>query len=115
MINQKKILIVDDEVDLCYLMESYFKKDNHEVFIAHTLKNGKNLMEEVIPDILFLDNNLPDGIGWANADFFFDINPSLRLYLMSGYHPQIPQNIPNKDFTILPKPISFQDLGKLLL
>lgn len=115
MTNPKKILIIDDEVDLCYLMESYFKKDNHQVFIAHSLTNGKDLMEKIIPDILFLDNNLPDGVGWAHANYFFEKNPTLRLYLMSGYHPQVPQNIPNKDFTILPKPISFNDLGKLLL
>jgi DNA-binding NtrC family response regulator len=113
MIKQKKILIIDDEIDLCYLMESFFKKNNQLVAISHTLKVGMELMNSFLPDVLFLDNNLPDGTGWLQSNYFFEINPLLKLYLMSGYHSQIPNDIPGKDFTVLPKPISFTDLSKL--
>jgi len=115
MKKQKKILIVDDEQDLCFLMESFFTKNNNSVKIAHTLKEGMEMMETFSPDVLFLDNNLPDGNGWEKSNYFFSINPSLRLYLMSGYNVHIPNNIPGKDFVILPKPITFEDLNKLIL
>jgi DNA-binding NtrC family response regulator len=115
MKKQKNILIIDDEEDLCFLMESFFKKNNHTIAIAHSLKEGMEKMKTLCSDVLFLDNNLPDGNGWAKSNYFFGINPSLRLYLMSGYQSQVPNDIPGKDYIILPKPINFKDLGKLIL
>jgi DNA-binding NtrC family response regulator len=105
---EKKILIIDDELDLCILMKNYFIKKDFSVSYANTLKEGMKLMEEIVPDILFLDNNLPDGIGWSRSEFFFSVNPSLRLILMSGYQPSLPDL--DKRFDVIYKPISFSDL-----
>jgi DNA-binding response OmpR family regulator len=107
--NKKKILIIDDESDLCLLMKSYFVRKNYDVYSAATLQEGLIKMEEVLPDILFLDNNLPDGIGWTKVESFLHVNPSLRLFLMSGYPPTFP-NIPGFSYEVLIKPISFADL-----
>lgn len=107
--NQKKILIIDDEPDLCLLMKSYFVRKNYDVYSAATLQEGLVKMEEVLPDILFLDNNLPDGIGWTRVESFLHVNPSLRLFLMSGYPPTFP-SIPGFSYEVLIKPISFADL-----
>lgn len=109
MTNKKKILIIDDEPDLCLLMESYFVKKNYAVHSAATLQDGLSQMQLFKPDILFLDNNLPDGIGWSKVESFLHVNPSLRLFLMSGYPPTFP-NIPGFSYEVLIKPISFTDL-----
>ena len=106
---QKKILIIDDEADLCLLLTSYFKTRNYDVHSAATLKDGLLEMQELCPDILFLDNNLPDGIGWSKVESFLHVNPALRLFLMSGYPPTFP-NIPGFSYQVLIKPISFSDL-----
>lgn len=109
MANKKKILIIDDEADLCLLMKSYFVKKNYDVHSAATLQEGLAQMQLVHPDILFLDNNLPDGIGWSKVESFLHVNPALRLFLMSGYPPTFP-NIPGFSYEVLIKPISFADL-----
>ena len=57
---RKKVLIIDDEVDLCLLMKLYFLRKNYGVFIAHTLSEGLKLRDEIKPDYLFIDYNLPD-------------------------------------------------------
>lgn len=109
MTYKKKILIVDDETDLCLLLKSYFIKKNYDVVSASTLQEGITQMKAFIPDILFLDNNLPDGIGWTKVESFLQVNPALRLFLMSGYPPTFP-NIPGFSYEVLTKPISFADL-----
>jgi DNA-binding response OmpR family regulator len=58
-----KVLMIDDEVDYCQIMKNFFTKRNYEVYLAYTLNDGLNLLNSVRPDILFLDNNLPDGQG----------------------------------------------------
>lgn len=112
MTNKKKILIIDDEPDLCLLMKSYFIKKNYEVHSASTLQEGLDQMKKLSPDILFLDNNLPDGLGWHKVESFLHVNPSLRLFLMSGYPPTFP-DIPGFSYEVLIKPISFADLEVL--
>ncbi|WEK33470.1 MAG: response regulator [Candidatus Pseudobacter hemicellulosilyticus] len=109
---QKKILIIDDEPDLCLLLKAYFSKKDYEVHVRHTLREGVSEMQALQPDILFLDNNLPDGIGWMQVESFIKHNPGLRLYLMSGFQPSF-QDIPGINYRVLTKPISFADFAEL--
>lgn len=109
---EKTILIIDDEIELCILMKNYLVRKDFEVYYAHSLKEGMKLMEEIVPDILFLDNNLPDGTGWTRSDYFFSINPALRLFLMSGYQPSLPET-GVMNYSVISKPISFSDLDIL--
>jgi len=105
-----KALIIDDEVDLCLLLKSYLQRKGFQVSIAHTLSDGLHKLAENNPQILFLDNNLPDGLGWVEAPQIADSHPSIHQFLISAYHPQIPQMPINSRFTVLEKPISFSDL-----
>lgn len=81
-----KVLFVDDEMDFCLLMKNFFTRKNYDVFLAYTLKDGLAKIESVNPDILFLDNNLPDGKGWDEVDHIVEKNPHIRLYLASAHY-----------------------------
>ena len=112
MPGQKKILIIDDETDLCLLLKDYFLRKDYDVFVSHTLKEGEKAIETVHPDILFLDNNLPDGLGWENAHSIAISNPSTYIVLISAFHPSVPVMPVNSQFVILEKPIRLSDLDK---
>jgi DNA-binding response OmpR family regulator len=58
----KKILIIDDETDLCSLLKTVLTYDNFTVDCAYSLSEADNKMREH-PNIVLLDNNLPDGTG----------------------------------------------------
>ena len=108
-----KILIVDDEIDYCILMQSYFEEKNYTVFLAFTLKEGFELLKQEKPDILFLDNNLPDGEGWLHTEEIFSILPDIKINLISGY--KQPTDFINKNCNIKlwEKPLSFDVLNKV--
>ena len=108
----KKVLIIDDETDLCLLLKDYFLRKNYEVNISHTLKEGKDLLNTLHPDILFLDNNLPDGVGWTMAPEIATENPATYIVLISAFHPPIPEMPPKAQYRAIEKPISFADLNK---
>jgi two-component system, OmpR family, response regulator len=84
--SKKRILIVDDESDYCMIMKSYFRDKNYDVHLAYNLSDGLQLLDSLQPDILFLDNNLPDGKGWSHVENIVEKNPHIRLYLVSAYH-----------------------------
>ena len=109
-----KVLIVDDEIDLCLLLKSYFTRKGYEVAIAYTLASGLDQLKNFSPEILFLDNNLADGLGWSMVPAIIRSSPQLRLYLISAYHPPLPQLPDGVLVSVIEKPISFADLDQKL-
>jgi two-component system OmpR family response regulator len=104
-----KVLIIDDEEDLCLLIKNYLTRKRCEVFTANSLSEGLRKLNELLPDILFLDNNLPDGLGWENAEKILHQHPHIQLHLISAYNPpQIKASIPVT--RVWEKPISLRDL-----
>ena len=60
--NEPKILIVEDELDLAQLLRVTLNKEGlNTIFIAHTLAEGEQLFHTIKPDIALLDVMLPDG------------------------------------------------------
>jgi DNA-binding response OmpR family regulator len=57
-ISNRKVLIIDDEVDLCLLMKSYFLRKNCHVLISHTIEDALNRISKEVPDLIFLDSSL---------------------------------------------------------
>src|SRR5262245_27533578 len=81
-----KILIVDDERDYCMIMKSYFAARKYDVFVAYTLQEGLDKLEESRPDILLIDNNFPDGKGKDQIDPILQKFPELKIFLISAYY-----------------------------
>jgi DNA-binding response OmpR family regulator len=111
-VEKKKILILDDEIDLCILLKDYFQRKNYDVTISHSLQEGTDYLNSLNPDILFLDNNLPDGTGWSNAPQIASAHPGTYIYLISAFHPLPPQMPANAKYRVIEKPISRVDLDK---
>ena len=105
-----KILIIDDEIDLCLLMKGYLVKKGHEVYVSHTLKDGLEKIDTLEPNAIYLDNNLPDGTGWEVAPSIAGKHPETFINLLSAFHPQVPQMPANARFRQLEKPVSLLDL-----
>jgi len=106
-----KILIIDDETDYCSIMKSYFENKNYDVFLAFSLQQGLTMLEQVTPDILFLDNNLPDGPGWKCVDEIVEKYPQVRIYLISAYRQKSDFVTSSPNITVWEKPISLSSLN----
>ncbi len=103
LLSVKRVLIIDDETDFCLLMKNYFVRRNYEVHIFHTLAEGMKNLDIIKPDIIFLDNNLPDGLGWEKTEYISQHFPKTRINLISAYQ---------YDHSISEKLIFRQNLGK---
>jgi len=107
----KKILVIDDEKDFQILMHSFFSTNGHQVFVADTIKEGLAILDEEHPDYIFLDNKLPDGLGWESAEFILKRYPQVHLNLISAN--DVPKTLTSR-FRILEKPLHFEEMNKLI-
>lgn len=58
--NAKKVLIIDDEQEICEMLYSFLVPHNYKVFLAFNGQMGLEYFEEVKPDIVLLDLKMPD-------------------------------------------------------
>jgi DNA-binding response OmpR family regulator len=80
-----KILIVDDEPDICYFLSRTLTKRGFSTTFSHTLAEAEKQLQTSRPDILLLDNHLPDGKG---VDFVNKINnkyPGLKIVMITAH------------------------------
>jgi DNA-binding response OmpR family regulator len=103
---KKKILLIDDDKDFGLLLTGYFINKNFEVLLAHTLGEGMDIMEKERPEYVFLDNGLPDGMGWDKASYIQLKYPLSQLNLISAWVPEASAG----KARILEKPIRIKDL-----
>ncbi len=64
MMSAGKILVVDDDQNICELLRLYIEKEGFEVRIANDGRKALEIFEEQNPDLIMLDIMLPELDGW---------------------------------------------------
>lgn len=58
-----QVLIIDDDSDYAEMMSRYVAALRHRARAGGSLTAGRRLALDVLPELVFLDVNLPDGCG----------------------------------------------------
>jgi DNA-binding response OmpR family regulator len=87
----KKVLIIDDEDDLRFLLKRALISRNYSVTEASNIKEALECVSHENPDVIIMDINLPDGNGIQYAKRFKN-NKTILIFvsadndkLMRGY------------------------------
>lgn len=59
-----KIMVVDDDKNICELLRLYIEKEGYQVVIAYDGKRALEVFESEAPDLIMLDIMLPELDGW---------------------------------------------------
>lgn len=78
-------LIIDDEIDICYLLSSILKNKDVSPEYVNSLSEATNVLEKKIPAIVFLDNHLPDGMGMDFIKYIKKKSPSTKIVMITAY------------------------------
>ena len=81
----KKLLIVEDEGDMCLLLNIILNDTDLELNHVQSLLAADEYLQREQPEIIILDNKLPDGYG---IDFIMYIKkkfPSIKIIMISGF------------------------------
>ena len=81
----EKVLIVDDELDICYLLSGMLKQRNLLTGFVNTLSDAVVALQNDTPSILFLDNHLPDGFGLDFIPFVKKNYPEVKVIMITAH------------------------------
>jgi DNA-binding response OmpR family regulator len=90
---KKEILIVDDEMDICYLLKGILRQKNFDSSFANTLSEAQRAIDKEPPSLLILDNRLPDGMGVDFIPYVKEKHPSVKILMVSAFDSTIDKNL----------------------
>jgi DNA-binding response OmpR family regulator len=81
----KKILIIDDEDSIHLLYSEEFEEEGYEVYGALSGEDALDKLNDISPDLVILDINMPGMDGIEVLRKIKEINPNLPVILSSAY------------------------------
>ncbi len=80
----RKILVIEDEGDMRLLLEILLQSNNIELHHVKNLFDAQQFLQKEQPELVLLDNRLPDGygvdfIGWIKTKY-----PEVKIIMISG-------------------------------
>jgi DNA-binding response OmpR family regulator len=110
----RKILIVDDEADICYFLNNTLSRKGFTTSFSHTLQEAEQQLALYRPDIILLDNHLPDGRGVDFAHKVSQQYPQLKIIMITAHDsPQDRARAYNNGVSLfLAKPFTIGEVSK---
>ncbi|MBF4508249.1 sigma-54-dependent Fis family transcriptional regulator [Flavobacterium sp. JLP] len=80
-----KILLIEDDIAFCKLLEKFLMKKAYDVTIAFSAEEARLAMKKESFDLILTDLRLPDSDGIGLMSEFKISNPDIPVVLMTGY------------------------------
>jgi DNA-binding NtrC family response regulator len=84
----KRALIVDDEKDTCYLLAMMLRREKYAASFVNSLAEASEALQQEVPEVIFLDNNLGDGTGVDYIPELVQKYPKLKVILITAFDTQ---------------------------
>ena len=83
-VQPKKILIIEDEGDICLLLNIILKNNEIDLDHVNTIARAKEYLRNESPSIILLDNKLPDGRGLDFISYIGENYPAIKILMITG-------------------------------
>ena len=80
-----RVLIIDDERDICYLLSALLKQKNLVPAYVNTLSDARTALIDTDPEVVFLDNHLPDGLGMDFISYIKSNFPNIKIIMITAH------------------------------
>ncbi|MCB9023560.1 MAG: sigma-54-dependent Fis family transcriptional regulator [Lentimicrobiaceae bacterium] len=81
----RKVLIVDDDVTFCLMLETFLRKNGFDVEQSFSFSDAVKKIKSFVPDIILTDLRLPDHDGLEVLHLSNREAPNTPVILMTGY------------------------------
>jgi len=86
--SQHKVLVIEDEGEMCLLLSLILDDQGLVVNHVKTLSAARQFLEKESPALILLDNRLPDGLGVDFIGYIKKSIPDVKIIMISGVDPE---------------------------
>jgi CheY-like chemotaxis protein len=109
-----KVLVVDDEVDICTLLKRQLEKGGEQVSYCLTIKDALKDLSVNNYDMIFVDLNLTDGSGYDLISSLNEINRNAAIIVISAYDSEKQKALQAGATLFVPKPFTNKSINEAL-
>ena len=81
----ERILIVDDDLSLCHFLKKTLSQKGYEIITCHTGRDAGESVNEQEPNLVLLDNKLPDRAGLDILKELKENKPKMPVVIMTAF------------------------------
>lgn len=109
-----KVLVVDDEVEICLLVTQYLKKLGYDVSYSLSITEGLQKIASATYDLIFVDLNLSDGSGYDLIKALRESKSDSKVIVISAYDSEKAKALQKGATLFLAKPFTKKSIDESL-
>jgi two-component system response regulator (stage 0 sporulation protein F) len=112
-----KVLIVDDQVGVRFLLDIVVKESGHKSYMAQNGLEAIELACSVHPDLIFMDVRMPRIGGLEALRKIKETNPEIQVIIMTAYGSEqtVSDALKYGAWCYIAKPFDVNEIKKLLI
>ncbi|NOQ14500.1 MAG: response regulator [Methyloprofundus sp.] len=83
--NQEQLLLVDDDLTYCSVLKSALEKRGFLVSVAHDVKNGLTLAEQIEPEYAVIDLRIGHESGLELVQKLISLDDNTHIIMLTGF------------------------------
>ena len=84
----KKLLIVDDEIEICEFLKSFFEDRDYKVATAHDGPGALEQVDRFKPEVVLLDIQMPGMDGLQTLSKIKGLHPKVKVIMVTAVETQ---------------------------
>ncbi len=85
MMEMKRVLIVDDETNMCSIIRDILVEDGYEVMVAGNGREALGVVQKTVPDLIITDINMPCMSGLDLLREVKNLHPQIQFIIMTAF------------------------------
>ncbi|MFZ5433726.1 MAG: response regulator [Calditrichota bacterium] len=116
MSDKKRVMIVEDDAQLCAQLGRIIEFFGYEPLLAGTAQEARANFKASAPDVVITDLHLPGATGLDLLHEFHEVNPDLPVIVLTGFPSEetIRETLLEGGYTYVAKPVDLEHLRTLI-
>ena len=113
---KKKVLVADDNRELCENLKDILDSLGHQTFLAFDGQEAIEQFKDVHPDVVLLDIEMPEKDGFAVLKEIKRLAPEMRVLVLTANHnPYVADEIRRRGAAaVFTKPFDFKKVHRMI-
>ncbi len=109
-----KALIIDDEIEIGFLLSRILRSKGIEVAFVNKLSDARTILTSYKPSLIFLDNHLPDGLGIEFSTYIKSLCPGSKIFIITAKETDLEEAYRNGASEVIFKPFTSEDIFSVM-